>query len=50
MTARQSQNVGKSFGLSNDPDLVQFNFTLLYTYRGQNYTYKPMTHKGTTNP
>ncbi len=43
-------NVGKSFGLTNDPDLVQVNFTLLYTYRGQNYTYKAMTYKGTTNP
>ena len=40
------QNVGSSFGLSNDADLVQVNFTFSYNYRGKNYYYKAVTYKG----
>jgi competence protein ComGC len=40
------QAVGKSFSLNADTDLLQINFTLDYTFRGQHYYYKAMTYKG----
>ena len=40
------QGVGTSFGLSANTDLMQVNFTLVYSYRGKTYFYKTTTYKG----
>lgn len=42
------QPVGTAFGLSSNTDLMQVNFLLAYTYRGQTYYYKVMTYKAKT--
>ena len=42
------QAVGTAFGLQSNMDLVQVNFLLVYTFRGQNYYYKAVTFKAAT--
>ena len=42
------QAVGSSYGMSASTDLMQVNFTLVYTYRNQTYYYKALTFKAST--
>lgn len=43
------QAVGTAFGLRSNTDLMQVNFMLVYTFRGQNYFYKAATFKAAGN-
>lgn len=42
------QAVGTAYGLAASTDLMQINFMLVYTFRGQNYYYKAVTFKAST--
>ena len=42
------QAVGTSYGLTNNTDLMQVNFMLVYVYRGQTFYYKTLTFKAST--
>ena len=41
----RTQAVGTAYSLTHNTDLMQVQFTLVYTWRGKNYYYRALTFK-----